>query len=125
MNNTVLCIGSNTHNRGTIISDVVARFGKIMHNMQQSSVYECASHSGIGSPYYNTVVKCDTTLTYEQLRSLTKELEREMGRTPQSKETGVMPLDIDIVLWNDKIMHPHDYEHYHFKHGYEQIIPHQ
>jgi 2-amino-4-hydroxy-6-hydroxymethyldihydropteridine diphosphokinase len=121
MNNIVLCIGSNTSNRGNIIDCVIERLGKIMQNLHQSTVYECESHSGIGNSYFNTVVSCSTPLAYEQLHSLTKQWEIEMGRTPQSKETGVMPLDIDIVLWNDKVMHPQDFNLYHFKHGYEQI----
>ena len=122
MNNTVLCIGSNTPNRGDIINTVISRIGRVMQNLRQSTVYECESHSGIGSSYFNTVVKCDTQLSYEQIYAFTKAMELEMGRTPQSKETGVMPHDIDIVLWNNKVMHPHDFELYHFIHGYEQIL---
>lgn len=122
MNNVVICIGSNTANREEIIADAIKRLTELICNVRQSSVYECESHSGIGAPYINTVISGSTMLSYEQLHSFTKQLEVEMGRTPRSKETGVMPLDIDIVLCNDKIIHPRDYELYHFRHGYEQII---
>lgn len=122
MNDIVICIGSNTANRQEIVAQTVARLGGLMSNMRQSSVYECESHSGIGDPYINTVIQGGTTLSYEQLHSFTKQLERDMGRTPQSKATGIMPLDIDIVLCNNQVIHPHDYELYHFRHGYEQIL---
>jgi 2-amino-4-hydroxy-6-hydroxymethyldihydropteridine diphosphokinase len=122
MNNVVICIGSNTANREEIIADAIKRLTELICNVRQSSVYECESHSGIGAPYINTVISGSTMLSYEQLYSFTKQLEVEMGRTPRSKETGVMPLDIDIVLCNDKIIHPRDYKLYHFRHGYEQII---
>jgi 2-amino-4-hydroxy-6-hydroxymethyldihydropteridine diphosphokinase len=122
MNKTVLCIGSNTPNRNDIIERVIRRLKDIMSAMQQSSVYECESHSGIGNPYFNTVVKCDTTLTYEQVLALTKDMEKEMGRTPESKRVGVMPLDIDIVLWNGEVIHPQDFNLYHFRHGYEEFF---
>lgn len=122
MNKLVICIGSNTANREEIIEKTIERLDCLLSDTRQSSVYECASHSGIGAPYINTVISGATNLSYEQVRTITKNLEIEMGRTPQSKEIGVMPLDIDIVLCNDKIIHPRDYELYHFRHGYEQII---
>ena len=122
MNNVVLCIGSNTPGRGDIISTVISKLRIFMKNMRQSSVYECETHSGIGNTYFNTVVKCETSLTFDEIYDFTKAMEREMGRTPESKITGVMPLDIDIVLWNETVIHPQDFTLYHFRHGYEQIF---
>lgn len=122
MNDIVICIGSNTANRAQIIEKTVETLGSLMCNLRRSSVYECESHSGIGNPYYNTVVQGGTNMSYEKLRAITKQMEKDMGRTPQSKLTGVMPLDIDIILCNNEIVHPKDYELYHFRHGYEQIL---
>ncbi len=122
MNDIVICIGSNTADRAQIIKKTVETLGGMLSNMRKSDVYECESHSGIGNSYFNTVIQGGTTLSYEQLHAATKQMERDMGRTPQSKITGVMPLDIDIVLCNDEVIHPQDYELYHFRHGYEQIL---
>jgi 2-amino-4-hydroxy-6-hydroxymethyldihydropteridine diphosphokinase len=122
MNDIVICIGSNTADRAQIIEKTVETLGGMLSNMRKSDVYECESHSGIGNSYFNTVIQGGTTLSYEQLHAATKQMERDMGRTPQSKITGVMPLDIDIVLCNDEVIHPQDYELYHFRHGYEQIL---
>lgn len=121
MNNLVLCIGSNTSNRKEIINCAIERLGKVMQILRMSSIYECASHSGIGNPYFNIVIICNTTLSYEQVYSTTKAIEKDMGRTPNSKTTGIMPLDIDIVLWNNELKHPQDFELHHFTFGYNQI----
>lgn len=49
------------------------------------------------------------------------EYENVCGRTPASKQTGEIPMDIDIIIWNDEIIRPNDYEHEYFKIGWNMI----
>ena len=35
-------------------------------------------------------------------------MEKAAGRFPQSKLSGEVPLDIDIVVWNDEVKRPRD-----------------
>jgi len=36
-----------------------------------------------------------------------------MGRTPTSKSEGIIPIDIDLIFWNDKLA-SQDYERFDF-----------
>ena len=50
-----------------------------------------------------------------------KELERNQGRTPELKIQGIVPIDIDVVIWNDEIVRMRDYEQDYFSQGYRQL----
>ena len=43
------------------------------------------------------------------------------GRTPQSKVSGVMPLDIDIVVFHDCIINLTQFDKDYFRQGYTQL----
>jgi len=45
--------------------------------------------------------------------SIFKDIEAEMGRTPTSKSEGIIPIDIDLIFWNDKLA-SQDYERFDF-----------
>ena len=37
-------------------------------------------------------------------------MEENAGRTPESKAQGIVPLDIDVLKWNNDILKPADME---------------
>ena len=43
-----------------------------------------------------------------EVRSLLKEIEQTNGRTPQSKEEGRIPLDIDLLTYDQQVLKPLD-----------------
>jgi len=42
-----------------------------------------------------------------------KQIEADLGRTPEGKENGLIPIDIDFVFWNETVMRD-DYEKWDF-----------
>lgn len=40
----------------------------------------------------------------EQIRDVLKEIERRIGRTPEDKSRGRVPIDIDLLQWNDQVL---------------------
>lgn len=46
----------------------------------------------------------------EELNTLCKNIERKAGRTPEDKKHGIVKLDVDIVIANNKILKPGDLE---------------
>lgn len=44
----------------------------------------------------------------DEVVSLLKSLEKEMGRTPADKEKGIVKIDIDLVVWNEDVVKPTD-----------------
>lgn len=78
--------------------------------------------SGPGiTPYTNAVARLETTLTLPALIEATKRIERLAGRQPHAKEVAA---DIDIVIWNSRILRPQETERDYFKTGYQQITAH-
>ena len=37
-------------------------------------------------------------------------MEKQLGRTPDSKQKGRIPIDIDLLLWNGVVLKPADWE---------------
>lgn len=46
----------------------------------------------------------------EELNTLCKNIERKAGRTPEDKKHGIVKLDVDIVIANNKVLKPCDLE---------------
>ena len=45
----------------------------------------------------------------DELHALFKQIERRMGRTAEGKRQGIIPIDIDLIRWNDHLLKPDDY----------------
>ena len=52
------------------------------------------------------LVKTDNTL--EAFTSFIKKTELSLGRLPQDDQWGPRPIDLDIIVWNGKVIH-HDF----------------
>jgi 2-amino-4-hydroxy-6-hydroxymethyldihydropteridine diphosphokinase len=52
--------------------------------------------------FFNAVARIKTSMKPALLKSLLKEIEKQMGRTPSSEE---ILIDLDIILVNGKIIH--------------------
>ena len=65
------------------------------------------------TPFLNEAVKLYSDETAEETIAIFKQIETEMGRTPESKITGLVPIDIDLIFWNDNLMR-NDYNRFSF-----------
>ncbi len=54
--------------------------------------------------FYNAVAEIETTLSPQELLTRIKSVERELGRVPRERG-GPRAIDIDILLWNNNILH--------------------
>lgn len=52
-------------------------------------------------PYLNAAIRCETSLSPEQLLQHVKEIEKTIGRTPTKRHWGPRVIDIDILAWDD------------------------
>lgn len=119
MNEAVICIGSNVADKERITAHAVNILRTAFErDLRQSHSYINPSYNGIGDDYLNMVVCGSTALTAEDMIELCHRLETEAGRTPLSKTIGIMPLDLDIVIWNGTVIRPFDYASPHFMQGY-------
>lgn len=73
------------------------------------------------SGYQNCVLRAETEAEYPLLLLATKAIERKLGRTPEMKERGEVPIDIDIVIFDHQVMRQADFDSAYFKKGLESI----
>ena len=63
--------------------------------------------------FHNIALKLSSDETAQETKLIFKEIENELGRTPESKQLGIIPIDIDLVFWNENLIHP-DYDRFDF-----------
>src|SRR4030042_2557033 len=120
VNNTVtvyLSLGSNLGNRQENLDRALKLLSERMRVCKVSSIYDTEAVGPITQPrFLNLACEVFTHLTPEGLLALAKGIEQKMGRYSRSGEPRV--IDIDIVLYGDKVLntkdlvipHPHMHE---------------
>ncbi|MBQ4161888.1 MAG: 2-amino-4-hydroxy-6-hydroxymethyldihydropteridine diphosphokinase [Parabacteroides sp.] len=78
---------------------------------------------GMSQPnlFLNQVAIAYTSRPMEEVRTALKSMEQQLGRTPQFKQQGIIPIDIDLLQWNDHIFKPQDLEIAYIRQGIEAI----
>lgn len=110
MNRAVIGIGSNLPDSENIVLRCCRKIREIVGTVEFSSCYETVPVSAIPQPnYHNCVGVFETDKSYEETRSMFKQMETDAGRVKSDKQRGVVVLDIDIVIWNDNVVSPRDY----------------
>ena len=108
MERCIICLGSNqngkehllqaTKNIDLIFSDI--KWGEIIQTAPEGT-----SHP---SPYFNRAGIFSTNMDIQQVKSIFKSIERQHGRTPSSKASGRIPLDIDLLVYGSQVLKPDD-----------------
>ncbi len=115
---TIISLGSNVDGAGEILARARRGLARVARIEASSGPYPAADDTGRGADYLNEVLAIDTDLTLDELESAAAGLERAAGRTPDSRRLGVMPLDIDVVVWRGEKGRPYDFTRPYFRHGY-------
>ncbi len=117
----VLSIGSNCGDRERNVRSAVSWAVGLFYESSVSSIYETEEIHGVGTPYYNAVVRGISEINFEELNHAAKTYEVNNGRDQEARSRGLVPIDIDIVVWDNKIIRPSDYNQNFFKRGYAEI----
>lgn len=121
MNRLVISIGSNTPDRHERMEKALLWLAGTFRVIASSKIYETAEYHGRYAPYFNCVVYAESTETDTAVISLLKAFERSQGRTEESKTTGHVPIDLDLVTFNDCVLRPRELEREYFLIGYREI----
>lgn len=121
---TVICIGSNIEAKTAIVADIIAELSTMLGNFSSSGIYVNDDDSGLGAPYANAVCCGDYKGDMESLVRYAALRETRYGRTPQSKASGIMPLDIDIVVFSGHTVNPIQFDKTYFRQGYDRLAGH-
>ncbi len=95
-------LGSN-YQPDTNLPEAKNAFEKFCQFCQFSSVYltEDVSKNTEDKPYQNQVVKIRTQLSYPDLVSKLKTIEKDLGRQPGNKKS--VPIDLDVLTYGDEV----------------------
>lgn len=58
----------------------------------------------------NRAAVVETDMGFEDIKTLFKNIERKCGRTPEGKQKGIIPLDIDLLVFDMEVVKPADME---------------
>ncbi len=104
MNEAIIGIGSNIEAEKNITKMLVL----LKNQVEVLKISPMIKTKPIGiinqADYTNGAVKINTELDQKQLNSILKKIEDVMGRDRTAPKFGPRCIDLDIVVWNDKII---------------------
>lgn len=121
MNSFVICLGSNLEPRAERIHSALNRTGSLGKIIKTSLIYETPEIHGKGDPYLNMVVTMESEKDVDTLNAHFKKIEVESGRDSICRKKGIVPVDIDIVIFNRETLRPMDFRQSFFQIGWQQI----
>lgn len=114
----LISLGSNTPDKHTILADTINRIKELAEVTAQTPIYETDAEGNItAAPYANALLQISTDTDYDTLLGTFKSWEQAAGRTRQSKLQGIIPLDIDIISWNDTLLKERDMQFAYMQRG--------
>ena len=105
MNTAIIMLGSNTDvtkNMELTLNKLVECFEITNKSLQVNT--EPVGYQ-FSSNFQNLALKLLSKDTIEETIATFKHIEQEMGRKPDSKLTGIIPIDIDLIFWNNALVH--------------------
>lgn len=104
----VICLGSNTDGEFYL---AFARkiLDRTFARMQWGEIVKTTPEGTENSaPYLNQAAVMETDMPAGELKAFFKEIEKKCGRTSEGKLKGIIPLDIDLLIFGTQIMKPAD-----------------
>lgn len=120
-NSITVSIGSNSADRAAQVARCLAWLQSTLNGCRQSGVYATAALNGHGGDYMNAVASGECTCSLAALNEQFKSYERQCGRDADCRASGIVPIDLDIVVWNGEVVRPADYAQQYFQKGWHQI----
>ena len=121
MSRAFIGIGSNQGDRLALISKAIRALTDVpgVRVERMATIIETEPVGGPPQPpFLNTVVELDVSRSPQELLAALKVIERQLGRTPSPVRWSPRPIDLDILLYDDRILrepnltvpHPHLHE---------------
>ncbi len=100
-----LGLGANVGNRLANLRMALDRLGTLARLEEVSPLYETEPQGGIDQPpFFNAVCRIATGLEPAALLRFLKGLEWEIGRRPGGQLWGPRPIDLDILLYGERVV---------------------
>lgn len=110
MNRVVVSVGSNI-DPALNITKAKKKLGSKHHVIAASSFIETKPIGCLGQPdFVNGAILIDTEMGYEELRNWLRGIEKALGRIRGENKYDPRTIDLDIVVWNGKVVDEDVYE---------------
>jgi 2-amino-4-hydroxy-6-hydroxymethyldihydropteridine diphosphokinase len=109
MVSTYLGLGSNLGNREANLRAALRGLWRVGRVEAVSSLYETDPVGGPPQPlFFNAACRLETRLDPRPLLRFLQSLERDLGRRPGGERLSARPIDLDILLYGDRIVDEED-----------------
>ena len=123
MNAAVIGLGSNIHAKENIqkAKEALARENKIL----TESRFITTKPVGIldQADFLNGAVLISTSMTAQELKSRLKKIEKGLGKENGRKQFGPRTIDLDILVWNSKVVNPDFFEREFIRRSVLELLP--
>lgn len=108
-NKAIVAIGSN-HHRTDNIREVQSILRETYPEVRFSTpeITEPIGLPDSSRSFLNLVAVLLTEQEMSEVKAFFKQVEKEMGRNDEDTREGIVPIDIDIIEWNDEVYKPQD-----------------
>lgn len=108
MNKVLISIGSN-FDSGNNVNCCRLLLDLHFENIFYSQVCETVPYGeNYKHNFLNQLAVFTTEKPLSEVQNILKSIERQIGRTSNDKETGLVKIDVDLVVWNHEILKPKD-----------------
>lgn len=114
--------GSNAQERERNVRRAIDFISGRLTDVKVSSIYDTPAVSGDGSTYTNAVLRGRTSMSADQLVTLLKDYENMEGRAETKEREGEVVIDLDLVIYDSRILRPRDFESHYFNRGYSELL---
>lgn len=121
-NQIIIALGSNTNPRQNMeraSSAIELLLPDIRWSEAVFTAPEACSNPAL---FLNLVGIAHTSLPVADLIRHFKQIERALGRVPENKHQGIIPIDIDLLQWNSELLKPDDMQRGYIKEGIRQLL---
>ncbi len=108
MASVYIALGSNIGNREANLRMALRGITRMSRVGAVSPLYETDAVGPDQPSYYNAVCRIETGLEPASLLRFLKALEHEIGRRPGGPHWGPRPIDLDILLYDDRVLETDD-----------------
>jgi len=111
VNDVIISLASNDHQKKNL-TEARLRLSQVLSELRFSNELWTEPHSQKGATplYLNQLAFGKTHLSANEMNTWLKKTEMEMGRTPKSKELGIVSIDLDLMAHNNTRFHLNDWE---------------
>ena len=117
-------LGSNSPDRNEQIKDAIEHICGLLADSHVSEIYESEAINSKDAPYLNAVIHGRSPLGVSELTKFLKDWEEKQGRNdiPDADGRHVVCIDLDLVIFDSRILRPKDFDRHYFNKGYSQLL---